>query len=224
MLRREIAIGFIAAGFVAVGIPASFWNSVFLHGHGALTLIENALVGPFVAVISFVCSIGNVPLAAALWKDGISFGGVLAFVFADLITLPLLLIYRKIYGGRLTLRLAGAFWLVMSAAGLITELIFAAAGLVPGRQPVVIASEHLSWNYTTVLNIVFLAALGGIYWLHRNKERFGGGRDFARDPVCGMQVERANPGAVLAEDGQVRYFCSGHCKERYLKDHEISVA
>ncbi|HEY2579759.1 MAG TPA: permease [Streptosporangiaceae bacterium] len=217
MLRREVVIGFIAAGFVAAGIPVSFWNAVFLHGHGALTVIENALVGPFVAIISFVCSIGNVPLAAALWKDGISFGGVLAFVFADLISLPLLFIYRKLYGGRLTLRLLGVFWLVMSAAGLVTEVVFKAAGLVPGARPAVIASDHLSWNYTTVLNIVFLAVLGGIYWLHRNKERFGGGRDSARDPVCGMQVERANPGAVLAEDGRTRYFCSGRCKERYLK-------
>ncbi len=224
MLRREIVIGFIAAGFVAVGIPVSFWNAVFLHGHGALTVIENALVGPFVAIISFVCSIGNVPLAAALWKDGISFGGVLAFVFADLITMPLLFIYRKLYGGRLTLRLLGAFWLVMSAAGLVTEVVFQAAGLVPAKRPVVIASEHLSWNYTTVLNIVFLVLLGGIYWLHRNKDRFGGGRDFARDPVCGMQVEKANPGAVLWEDGQERYFCSERCKERYLKGHEVSVA
>jgi uncharacterized protein len=224
MLRREIVIGFVAAGFVAAGIPVSFWNAVFLHGHGALTVIENALVGPFVAIISFVCSIGNVPLAAALWKDGISFGGVLAFVFADLITLPLLFIYRKLYGGRLTLRLLGVFWLVMSAAGLITEVIFQAAGLVPGKRPAVIASEHLSWDYTTVLNIVFLVVLGAIYWLHRNKERFGGGQDFARDPVCGMQVERANAGATLEEDGKIRYFCSGHCKERYLRGHEASVA
>jgi uncharacterized protein len=224
MLRREIAIGFVAAGFVAVGIPVSFWNSVFLHGHGALTVAENVLVGPFVAIISLVCSVGNVPLAAALWKDGISFGGVLAFVFADLITLPLLFVYRKLYGGRLTLRLLGVFWLVMSAAGLITEVIFQAAGLVPGKRPVVIASEHLSWNYTTALNMAFLVVLGGMYWLHRNRDRFGGGRDFARDPVCGMQVERANAGAVLAQDGPIRYFCSGHCKERYLKGHEASVA
>ena len=121
MLRREIVIGFVVAGFIAVGVPLGFWNAVFLHGHGALTTIENALIGPFVAVISFVCSIGNVPLAAALWKDGISFGGVVAFIFADLIALPMLLIYRKLFGGRLTWRMLGVFWLVMSAAGLITS-------------------------------------------------------------------------------------------------------
>jgi uncharacterized protein len=215
MLRREIVIGFVAAGFAAAAVPAGFWSAVFLRGHGTLTLIENAVVGPFVAIISFVCSVGNVPLAAALWQDGISFGGVVAFVFADLISLPLLVIYRKLYGGRLTLWLLGVFWLVMSAAGLLTELIARAAGLIPSTRPSVIAPEHLSWNYTTILNIVFLLVLAGIYWLHRSKERFGGGVTVARDPVCGMQVDMANPGAVLHEDGRTTYFCSGHCRDRF---------
>jgi uncharacterized protein len=220
MLRREIVIGFVAAGFAAAAVPASFWSAVFLRGHGALTLVENALVGPFVAIISFVCSVGNVPLAAALWQDGISFGGVVAFVFADLISLPLLFIYRKFYGGRLTLRLLGIFWLVMSAAGLLTELIAKAAGLVPATRPAVIAPEHLSWNYTTILNIVFGVVAAGIYWLHRSKERFGGGVDVARDPVCGMQVDKANPGAVLCDGEHTTYFCSGHCRDRFTgRDH-----
>jgi uncharacterized membrane protein YraQ (UPF0718 family)/YHS domain-containing protein len=217
MLRREIVVGFVVAGFIAVGVPIGFWNAVFLHGHGALTVIENAVLGPFVAIISFVCSIGNVPLAAALWKDGISFGGVVAFIFADLISFPLLLIYRKLYGGRLTLRLLGVFWLVMTLAGLITELIFNGAGLVPKTRPTIIAPEHFSWNYTSILNIVFLVVFAGIYWLHRNKDRFGGGSRFARDPVCGMQVEKQNPGAVLHENGQTLYFCSRHCHDGYRK-------
>jgi uncharacterized membrane protein YraQ (UPF0718 family) len=215
MLRREIIIGFVVAGFVAVAIPASFWNAVFLHDHGALTMVENAIVGPFVAIISFVCSVGNVPLAAALWKDGISFGGVVAFIFADLISLPLLFIYRKLYGGRLTLRLLGVFWLVISAAGLLTELIFKAAGLVPATRPGSIAPEHVSWNYTTILNIVFLFVLAGLYGLHRSRERFGGGQEVARDPVCGMQVDKHHPGAVLRAGGHTTYFCSEHCRERY---------
>ncbi|HEX9526552.1 MAG TPA: permease [Streptosporangiaceae bacterium] len=224
MLRREITIGFVVAGFAAVAVPASFWNALFLHGHGALTMIENAIVGPFVAIISFVCSIGNVPLAAALWKDGISFGGVVAFIFADLISLPLLFIYRKFYGGRLTLRLFGVFWLVMSVAGLLTELIFKRAGIVPATRPASIAPEHVSWNYTTILNIVFLFVLAGIYWLHRSKERFGGGQDVARDPVCGMQVDKQNPGAVLRAGGHTTYFCSEHCRERYFEPGRTSTA
>ena len=217
MLRREIVVGFVAAGFIAVAVPLGFWNAVFLHGHGVWTLIENAVLGPFVAIISFVCSIGNVPLAAALWKDGISFGGVVAFIFADLISLPLLLIYRKLYGGRLTWRLLAVFWLVMSAAGLLTELLFKSTGLVPTTRPRIVAPEHFSWNYTSILNIIFLLVFAGIYWLHRNKSRFGGGQDFGRDPVCGMQVDVENPGAVLREHDQTVYFCSGHCAERYQR-------
>ena len=215
MLRREIVIGFVVAGFAAVAVPAGFWNAVFLHGHGPLTMIENAIVGPFVAIVSFVCSVGNVPLAAALWKDGISFGGVVAFIFADLISLPLLFIYRKLYGGQLTLRLLGVFWLVMSVAGLLTELIVKAAGIIPQARPASIAPEHLSWNYTTILNIVFGFVLAAIYWLHRSQERFGGGQDVARDPVCGMQVDTHHPGAVLRAGGQTTYFCSEHCRDRY---------
>ncbi len=217
MLRREILIGFVVAGFASVAVPAGFWNVVFLHGHGPLTMIENAVVGPFVAIISFVCSVGNVPLAAALWKDGISFGGVVAFIFADLISLPLLFIYRKLYGGRLTLRLLGVFWLVMSAAGLLTELIVKAAGIIPPTRPASIAPEHLGWDYTTVLNVVFLLVLAAVYWLHRSGQRFGGGQDVARDPVCGMQVDKQHPGAVLRTGGHTTYFCSGHCRDRYIR-------
>jgi uncharacterized protein len=215
MLRREILVGFVLAGFASVAVPAGFWNAVFWHGHGPLTMIENAVVGPFVAIISFVCSVGNVPLAAALWQDGISFGGVVAFIFADLISLPLLFIYRKLYGGRLTLRLLGVFWLVMSAAGLLTELIVKAAGLIPPARPGSIAPEHLGWDYTTVLNIVFLLVLAALYWLHRSGKRFGGGQEVARDPVCGMQVDKQHPGAVLRAGGHTTYFCSGHCRDRY---------
>jgi uncharacterized membrane protein YraQ (UPF0718 family)/YHS domain-containing protein len=219
MLRRELVIGFLVAGFISVGVPIGFWNAVFLHGHGLLSMIENAVIGPFVAIISFVCSVGNVPLAAALWHDGATFGGVVAFVFADLISLPLLLIYRKLYGGPLTARLLGIFWLAMSVAGLCTELIFKAAGLVPTTRPTLVAPDHFSWDYTTVLNIVFLALFAGVYWLHHNKQRFGGGQAYARDPVCGMQVEKAHPGAILrAADGETIYFCSDHCKEHYAAE------
>ena len=134
MLRRELVLGYGIAGFLTVMVSTDTWNSIFLQGHGFWTTLENVIVGPFIAIISFVCSIGNIPMAAALWHGGISFGGVIAFIFGDLITVPLLLIYRKYYGGRLTLRLLFWFWAVMSTAGLITEVLFDAAGLHP-HQP-----------------------------------------------------------------------------------------
>src|ERR1700756_2232741 len=129
MLQKEMAAGYLVAGFLTVLVPVSFWNHLFITGHGFWTSLQNVIVGPFIAIISFVCSIGNVPMAAALWHGGISFGGVIAFIFADLITLPLLLIYRKYYGPRLALRLFAGFYLVMAAAGLITEGLFALFGI-----------------------------------------------------------------------------------------------
>ena len=165
----------MVAGFLAVLVPTSVWQAVFVSGHGFWTSVENVIVGPLVAIISFVCSIGNVPLAAALWKGGISFGGVISFIFADLITLPLLLIYRRYYGTRLMLRMLVVFWALMSTAGLVTEGIFRAVGLVPTVRPTTIAPAHFSWNYTTYLNIVFLALFGVLYWTYRNRDRLGGG-------------------------------------------------
>jgi uncharacterized protein len=216
MLRRELLIGYTVAGFLAVLVPAAAWHVVFVTGHGWWTSLENVIVGPFVAIISFVCSIGNVPLAAALWKGGISFGGVVSFIFADLITFPLLLIYRRYYGARLTVRMLALFWAVMSVAGLITEAIFRAAGLVPARRPVVIASTGFAWNYTTYLNIVFLALFGLLYWASRNRDRFGAGSGPALDPVCGMRVDVAHA-ASATHDGQQVYFCSDGCARRFAE-------
>jgi YHS domain-containing protein/uncharacterized membrane protein YraQ (UPF0718 family) len=215
MLRRELLIGYLVAGLLAVLVPVSAWHALFLTGHGWLTSVENAIVGPFVAIISFVCSIGNVPLAAALWKGGISFGGVIAFLFADLIAFPLLLIYRRYYGTALMLRMLAVFWAVMSVAGLITEVIFRAAGLVPAVRPTVIAPAHFSWNYTTYLNIIFLAVFGLLYWLYRHRDSYGGGDGYARDPVCGMQVETSNAPATAEHDGGRVYFCSDRCAARF---------
>jgi hypothetical protein len=215
MLRREIVIGFVVAGFLAVGVPTGVWDSVFLHGHGAATTIENAAIGPAVAIVSFVCSIGNVPLAAALWQHGVSFGGVVAFVFADLISLPLLLIYRKFYGGRLTLRLLAAFWIVMSTSGLLTELIFRAVGGVPATHPKLVAAEHFAWDHTTVLNLVFLIGFAALYAVYRRGAPADTTTAHAKDPVCGMQVERANPGATMTVGDEELFFCSTRCRERY---------
>src|SRR5665213_2860087 len=136
MLRRELVIGYVVAGFLATLVSNHVWNALFLHGHGFWTVLENALVGPLIAVVSWVCSIGNVPLAAALWSGGIS------FIFADLIAMPLILIYRKLYGWQLALRVVGLFYVVMVLAGLATEGIFQAASAVPNRRAFSVAAAH----------------------------------------------------------------------------------
>jgi hypothetical protein len=218
MLRKEMTAGYLVAGFLAVLVPVSVWNDVFVTGHGFWTSLQNVIVGPFIALIACVCSIGNVPLAAALWHGGISFGGVMSFIFADLIALPLLLIYRRYYGGRLALKLLLTFWVVMSAAGLAVEYLFLGIGIVPETRPEAVVPTEFSWNYTTFLNIVFLLVLAGLWWLARNRERLGGGADYAIDPVCGMQVEVANAPAYAQHGDQTYYFCSDHCRRRFAAD------
>ena len=226
MLRKELVIGFVVAGFADTAVPIGFWKSLFVTGHGFWSTLENVVLGPFLAIISFVCSIGNVPLAAALWTGGISFGGTIAFVFADLIALPLLLIYRKYYGTRLTLKLLAVFWATMAVAGLVTEYLFKAAGIAPSPD----LSEHgmvgrdvWGWNYTSVLDVIALVAFAGIYWLYRNRERFGGGSGYAKDPVCGMQVEISHAPASVTHAGETVYFCSDHCAHRYRAEREAAA-
>lgn len=218
MLRRELVIGYVVAGFIAVAVPASVFNTIFVPGHGLLSDLANVVVAPFIAFISFVCSIGNVPLAAALYEGGISFGGTVAFIFADLVALPLVVIYGKFYGRRLALRLFFSFWAVMSAAGLLTDLLFRAIKIPFPRRKAEIAMTHLEWNYTTLLNIAFLVVAAAVYWTYRNRERFGDGGAYGKDPVCGMQVERSNPGAISRHEGHTTYFCSDRCKTKFDKD------
>ena len=215
MLRKEMAAGYLVAGFLAVLVPVSVWNDVFVTGHGFWTSLQNVVVGPFIALIACVCSIGNVPLAAALWHGGISFGGVMSFIFADLIALPLLFIYRRYYGRRLALKLLFTFWAVMSAAGLAVEYLFLGAGIVPTTRPAAVVPTEFSWDYTTFLNIVFLLLLAGLWWLARNQQRLGGGAGYAIDPVCGMQVDTANAPAHAEREGETVYFCSDHCRHRF---------
>jgi uncharacterized membrane protein YraQ (UPF0718 family)/YHS domain-containing protein len=216
MLRKEMAIGFLVAGFLSVLVPVDVWADVFLRGHGVFTGLENAAVGPFVALISFVCSVGNVPLAAALWKGGISFGGVVAFLFADLISAPLLLVYRKQYGARFALRLLGLFWVVMSAAGLVTEYLFRAAGWLPARRRGTVVGDTLRFDWTTLLDLAALLVFAGLYVLHRNRARLGGGTGYATDPVCGMQVDVARAPASTRQAGRTVHFCSEHCRDRFV--------
>jgi uncharacterized membrane protein YraQ (UPF0718 family) len=153
----DIFGGLLIAGALAAWVPDSWWQAIFFNGHDTFAKLWGPIVGPLVAIVSFVCSIGNVPLAAMLWTGGISFGGVLAFIFADLIILPILDIYRKYYGWRMAGFLLATFYATMVAAGLIVELLFQGLGLVPQERHAKVETASVQLNYTTVLNIVFLA-------------------------------------------------------------------
>jgi uncharacterized membrane protein YraQ (UPF0718 family) len=158
---RDVFGGLLIAGAVAAWVPNRFWEGFFLVHHPLLAKLWGPLVGPIVAMVSFVCSIGNVPLAAVLWNGGISFGGVISFIFADLIVLPILNIYRKYYGPKMSLFLLATFYATMVGAGLVIEVLFDLLGLIPGgpRHAKVIEAR-IVLNYTTVLNVLFLAVAG----------------------------------------------------------------
>jgi len=155
-LVPDIALGLVISGVLAVFVPTDFWKAFFLTGHPVLARFWGPLVGPLVAVLSFVCSVGNVPLAAVLWNGGISFGGVIAFLFADLLILPILNIYRKYYGLKVAAILAVVFYVAMAGAALAVEGIFGALQLIPTQRNAMVLREAITFNYTSVLNILFL--------------------------------------------------------------------
>jgi hypothetical protein len=156
-ILRDLVIGLLIAGAIGAWVPDTFWQGFFLTGHPVLAALWGPIVGPVVAILSFVCSIGNVPLAAVLWSGGISFGGVVAFIFADLLILPILAIYRRYYGTRMALTLLATFYVAMVGAGYLVELIFGVTGLIPARRPTAMLEAGITWNYTTWLNIAFVA-------------------------------------------------------------------
>jgi len=153
---RDIVVGLLIAGAVAAWVPNSFWQHLFLTGHPLAAKLWGPVIGPVISMLSFVCSIGNVPLAAVLWNGGISFGGVISFIFADLIIIPILVIYRKYYGTRMMLALLGIFYVTMALSAYIVEFLFGALGLIPAERTAKVAEAGIQWNYTTVLNIIFL--------------------------------------------------------------------
>ncbi|MFF1738364.1 permease [Streptomyces mirabilis] len=163
-ILRDLMIGLLIAGAIAAWVPDAFWQSLFLDGHPLAAKLIGPLVGPLVAIASFVCSIGNVPLAVVLWKGGISFGGVVAFIFADLLILPILNIYRKYYGLRMTGFLLVTFYAAMVLAGYVVEFLFGGLGLIPDQADATIPMEGVSWNYTTWLNIAFLLLAAALVW------------------------------------------------------------
>ncbi len=203
MVWKEITIGFLLAGFIGQ-LPNSFFNTLFLNSAPAgVKLIENAIVGPVIAVISFVCSVGNVPLAAVLWSGGISFAGVIAFIFADLIVIPIILIYRKYYGKAFTVRIVALMFVTMVGAALIVDGLFSAAGLIPEIRPTradIFSSVKLDYKLFT--NILGVAIFATLFMLTKRRG--------ATDPVCGMTVDREK--AVRMDfGGGTFYFCSEHC-------------
>ena len=215
MLRYELVIGFLVAGLAAKLVPESFWNALFLSGNGIITSVQNVIIGPVIAFISFVCSVGNIPLAATLWHGGISFGGTISFIFADLIALPLVLIYRKYYGTKLAIRLTLVFWLVMSLSGLITEVIFNLLNLIPEMNHKMSHTNQIGANYTTVLNILALTLILWIYWMYRTRVTTGADLVFATDLVCGMQVRISDAPTSYTHNGQNYYFCMTGCRDAF---------
>jgi uncharacterized membrane protein YraQ (UPF0718 family)/YHS domain-containing protein len=217
MLWKEIGAGFVIAGFVAL-LPMDFFNGLFLTDRGgALQLIENVVVGPLVAVLSFVCSVGNIPLAAVLWAGGISFSGVIAFVYADLIIIPLVLIYRRYYGWRITAVIVSLMFGAIVVAALTIDGLFSAAGLIPQERPSIesITERGITWNYTAVLNIVFTLVAAALFGLTLRRG--------ARDPVCRMPVDRSK--ALSLDHGGERYFfCGPGCRGRFEADPERYAA
>ncbi len=184
MLWKEITVGFLLAGFIAQFGNGFFEHLFIRHAPAPLPTIENVTIGPIIAVLSFVCSVGNVPLAAVLWSGGISFAGVLAFLFADLIVLPILAIYRKYYGTRFAVRIAGLMFVTMVTAALIVDGIFSAVGLIPtGSRPTradIFSSIHV--DYKLALNVLGVVIFAVLVWLTARRG--------ATDPVCGMRVDR----------------------------------
>jgi hypothetical protein len=160
----DIVGGLLIAGALAAWVPDAFWQSFFLTGHPVLATLWGPIVGPLVAVISFVYSVGNIPLAAVLWNGGISFGGVIAFIFADLIVLPILNIYRKYYGLKMAGFLFATFYVAMAVAALIVDLIFGAFALIPPEHKARVVEASITWNYTTWLNVAFLILAGLLVW------------------------------------------------------------
>jgi len=225
---RDIALGLLIAGAIGAWVPDSFWRHFFLTSHPLAAKLWGPIIGPIVSVVSFVCSIGNVPLAGVLWNGGISFGGVVAFIFADLIILPILNIYRKYYGGRMSLYLLGVSYAAMVLAGLIVGALFAVFGLVPAHHFIAVFQTRPAWNYTTVLNIAFLILAGVLGWRFLRT----GGPEMLRamehspdelakattDPVCGMTVDPASAAARSTFAGKDYFFCSDGCKAAFEQD------
>ena len=224
-LYVDLGLGFLITGALAAWIPNSWWQALFLTNHPALNEFWSPLIGPAISMLSFVCSVGNVPLAVVLWNGGISFGGVISFIFADLIILPILNIYRKYYGGRTSLYLLGVSYAAMALAGFLVGGAFQLLGLAPTNHHVAIFETQPSWDYTTFLDIAFLLLMavmawrfvttGGLEMLRAHAHRPEVGAELVRDPVCGMSVDPATATERVEHMGATYHFCSAGCRSKF---------
>jgi uncharacterized membrane protein YraQ (UPF0718 family)/YHS domain-containing protein len=212
MLWKEILTGFLLAGFIAL-LGDDFFNGLFLtDAPSGVQTIWGALIGPLIAVLSFVCSIGNVPLAAVLWSGGISFAGVMAFIFADLIVLPILVAYRKYYGTGFALRISALMLVTMVVAALVIDLLFSGLGLIPDTRPTTTdVFGSIEANYKLALNVVAALVFVALFALTL--------RGGAIDPVCGMSVDKGKA-LRLERDGHTYFFCSEHCRTAFASGDE----
>ncbi|WP_158059277.1 permease [Halorussus halophilus] len=214
MLYKDVIAGFLVSGFVIVFVPQWVWNALFLQGDSLLASAENAVMGVTIAVISFVGSMGNVPFAVALWGGGISFAGVIAFVYADLITIPVLNVYRKYYGWKVMAYILSVFFVTMAFTGFLMEQLFDALGIVPNLAGGQTATEqtYFEFNYTFHLNLIAFALSGFLLYVYR---RGLGAPGQYRDPVCGMRTR--DDGPSITHQGETFYFCSKTCKWSFEK-------
>jgi hypothetical protein len=213
MLWKEIGAGFLIAGYVSL-LPKGFFNALFItHAWAPLRIVENVIVGPIVAALAFVCSIGNVPLAAVLWAGGSTFAGVIAFLFADLLIIPILSAYRKYYGLRVAAIVSGIMFAAIAVAALIVDGIFSAVGIVPSHRPSItsIADRAVTWNYTSILDILAAVVFVALFALTFRRG--------AKDPICGMTVDRTAGGPTSVVGRRVFYFCGTGCKGRFDAQH-----
>jgi uncharacterized protein len=232
-LYIDLGLGFLIAGALAAWVPNSWWQGLFLTNHPVLNEFWGPLVGPIISMLSFVCSVGNVPLAVVLWNGGISFGGVISFIFADLIILPILNIYRKYYGGRMSLYLLAVSYVAIALAGFLVGGAFQLLGLVPTNHHVAVFETSPTWNYTTVLDIVFVVLMvvlawrffttGGVEMLRAMSHPPQEQPKLAKDPVCGMNVDPATAKEKIEHAGTTYYFCSAGCKQSFATNPDKYV-
>jgi uncharacterized membrane protein YraQ (UPF0718 family) len=214
MIKREIFLGYAISAALMTFVPTTFWTHLFFNSHGIISQVLDAILGPFIGMISFVCSEGNIPIAASLWSNHIAFSGVISFIYADLLIVPIIIMYVKFYGKRIALRLIAWLWFSMSIAGLLVSFGFQSVNALPKPTNRIAILEHFNYGATFYLDIIFVVILIAAFILNSKKRELKG---YAYDPICHMQVE-ISPHAIHYNDKEsIYWFCSDHCKDKFIK-------